>query len=330
MVGFTEGEGRFRVDITKSDRKLGKTVRLSFQITQNESDKELLTLIILYLKCGTLKSHGIGKTITVTRFEDIHNIIIPFFQKYPLQGTKNLDFTAFIEIAELIKSKIHLTSEGLNKILLIKSDMPIYLKSPLSDLDKAEMTKDGLAINNITYTNMETQKNQILAENRNKSGVYRLKNIISGKTYIGSSQNLSKRFILYFSLKTLKAGTGKNTPINKALLKYGYSNFSLEILEYCDPQISIEREQYYLDLCIGEYNILTVAGSNKGFKFSAEARLNMSGRRHTEESKDLMREARKGKNHPMFGKTTPEQTKIKISIANGSAIKVTDLDLNLE
>lgn len=313
MVGFTEGEGRFRVDITKSDRKLGKTVRLSFQITQNESDKELLTLIILYLKCGTLKSHGIGKTITVTRFEDIHNIIIPFFQKYPLQGTKNLDFTAFIEIAELIKSKIHLTSEGLNKILLIKSDMPIYLKSPLSDLDKAEMTKDGLAINNITYTNMETQKNQILAENRNKSGVYRLKNIISGKTYIGSSQNLSKRFILYFSLKTLKAGTGKNTPINKALLKYGYSNFSLEILEYCDPQISIEREQYYLDLCIGEYNILTVAGSNKGFKFSAEARLNMSGRRHTEESKDLMREARKGKNHPMFGKTGTNQNKNKYS-----------------
>lgn len=146
MVGFTEGKGRFRVDITKSDRGLGKTVRLSFQITQNESDKELLTLIILYLKCGTLQSDGIGKTITVTRFEDIHNIIIPFFQKYPLQGTKNLDFTAFIEIAELIKSKIHLTSEGLNKILCIKFDMPMYLKSPLSDLDKAEMTKDGLAI----------------------------------------------------------------------------------------------------------------------------------------------------------------------------------------
>jgi hypothetical protein len=30
----------------------------------------------------------------------------------------------------------------------------------------------------------------------------------------------------------------------KALLKYGYSRFKLEILEYCDPSNVIEREQY--------------------------------------------------------------------------------------
>lgn len=96
------------------------------------------------------------------------------------------------------------------------------------------------------------------------------------------------------------------------------------------PQISIEREQYYLDLCIGEYNILTIAGSIKGFKFSAEARLRMSGRRHTEESKAIMRQAKLGKNHPMFGKTVPLQIKKKLSIANGTAIKVTDLESNLE
>ena len=40
LVGFTEGEGRFRVDIKKSISKLGKTVRLNLQI-KNESDKEL-------------------------------------------------------------------------------------------------------------------------------------------------------------------------------------------------------------------------------------------------------------------------------------------------
>ncbi len=133
MVGFTEGEGRFRVDIKKSTCKLGKTVRLNFQITQNESEKELLTLIILYLKCGTLQSHGTGKTITVTRFFYIYNIIIPFYKKYPLQGTKRLDLALFIEIAELIQTKTHQTSEGLNKIFLLKSDMSLYLKSPISE-----------------------------------------------------------------------------------------------------------------------------------------------------------------------------------------------------
>lgn len=41
----------------------------------------------------------------------------------------------------------------------------------------------------------------------------------------------------------------------------------------------------------------------------------MSGRRHQEESKSLIREARLGKKHPMFGKTTEEETKIKLSMA---------------
>ena len=36
--------------------------------------------------------------------------------------------------------------------------------------------------------------------------------------------------------------------IARALLKYGYSNFQLEILEYCKPLNCIEREQYFIDL----------------------------------------------------------------------------------
>jgi len=44
--------------------------------------------------------------------------------------------------------------------------------------------------------------------------------------------------------------------IYKALLKYGYSKFSLEILEYCDPKDLTKREQYYLDLLKPNYNIL--------------------------------------------------------------------------
>ena len=36
--------------------------------------------------------------------------------------------------------------------------------------------------------------------------------------------------------------------INSALLKYGYSNFQLEIIEYINPQMAVEIEQYCLDL----------------------------------------------------------------------------------
>jgi NUMOD1 domain len=59
--------------------------------------------------------------------------------------------------------------------------------------------------------------------------------------------------------------------IARALLKYGYSNFQLEILEYCEPSNCIEREQYYIDLFKPEYNILKKASSPLGYKHSEVA-----------------------------------------------------------
>jgi group I intron endonuclease len=58
--------------------------------------------------------------------------------------------------------------------------------------------------------------------------------------------------------------------IYRALLKNGYSNFSLEILEYCSPENTILREQYYMNLLKPDYNILKTAGSLRGFKHSEE------------------------------------------------------------
>jgi group I intron endonuclease len=43
--------------------------------------------------------------------------------------------------------------------------------------------------------------------------------------------------------------------ICRALLKYGYSNFSIEILEYCDPSELLKREKYYMDIFQPDYNI---------------------------------------------------------------------------
>ena len=51
-----------------------------------------------------------------------------------------------------------------------------------------------------------------------------------------------------------------NSLIYKALLLHGYGAFNLEILEYCNKQYIIEREQYYIDLLKPEYNIQSIAG----------------------------------------------------------------------
>lgn len=93
--------------------KLGQTVKLKFQISQHEKDKELLNLILSSLGCGTLVTSNINcKVVVVSKFEDIFNIIIPFFKKYPLYGDKNLNYKDFVKAAFLIKDKAHLTQEG--------------------------------------------------------------------------------------------------------------------------------------------------------------------------------------------------------------------------
>jgi len=106
-----------------------------------------------------------------------------------------------------------------------------------------------------------------LKDNKDKCGIYKWTNKINGKTYIGSSVNLSSRISNYLSRNYLsKTVSIYNSKIYNALLAHNNSNFRLEILEYCDRSIIIEKEQYYIDKSKPEYNILTTAGSSLGFK----------------------------------------------------------------
>ena len=104
------------------------------------------------------------------------------------------------------------------------------------------------------YDNALLCKKIILSkENKDKSGIYRWVNKLNNNTYVGSGLNLAKRIGEYYSQSELKRNP---RPIHAALLKYGYENFQLEILEYCRADELIKREQYYLDLLNPEYNIL--------------------------------------------------------------------------
>lgn len=120
----------------------------------------------------------------------------------------------------------------------------------------------------IVYDNADTAKVDIFADNRNKSGVYRWINKVNGSTYVGSSINLSVRFYTYYSLASL---VSSKRPIDRALLKHGFSNFKLEILEYCEINQALVREQYYMDNLNPNYNTAKVAGSTLGYKHTPEA-----------------------------------------------------------
>ena len=120
------------------------------------------------------------------------------------------------------------------------------------------------------YNNLEDNKNRILKEQQGKSGVYLLTNTITFDICVGSSVNLGRRFKEYLTLSHISKPVRKNTIIHRALIKYGYSNFQLEIIEYCNPDNCIKLEQKYLDLLQPTYNILKKAGSSKGYKHTLE------------------------------------------------------------
>lgn len=120
----------------------------------------------------------------------------------------------------------------------------------------------------VVYENSHIYKAQILKDNQGKAAIYRWVNKVNGKSYIGSTVNLSVRLYKYYSLKHI---TERKTAIHNALLKYGFDKFKLEILEYCKEGInSIYREQYYFERLKPEYNILEEAGSSLGFKHREE------------------------------------------------------------
>jgi hypothetical protein len=49
------------------------------------------------------------------------------------------------------------------------------------------------------YLNAEAEKDKILKENKNKSGIYKWTNLINGKKYIGSAVDLYYRLKFYYS-----------------------------------------------------------------------------------------------------------------------------------
>lgn len=130
ITGFAEGDSSFFVNLYKTkETKTNFKLQLMFRISQHIRDIELLNLIISYFNSGIIildnrtTRTNITANYTITKFNDIYTILIPFFKKYPLMGIKQLDFIDFCKVAELMNKNEHKTLEGINKIIKIKENM---------------------------------------------------------------------------------------------------------------------------------------------------------------------------------------------------------------
>lgn len=108
-----------------------------------------------------------------------------------------------------------------------------------------------------------------------KSGIYKIQSIVEPeKFYIGSSINIQSRKRQHFSM--LKLNKHDATYLQNYYNKYGRESLVFHIIEECNQEILIQREQYYIDTLKPVFNSRKNAESNFGHKFSEESKQNMS------------------------------------------------------
>nr|QCW06910.1 hypothetical protein [Drechslerella brochopaga] len=124
LAGFVSAEGCFFVGISKSSTiKIKANVQLEFNITQHSRDYLLMKNLVEYLNCGKVYKKNNVSNYRLSKLSNLTEKIIPFFEKYPLIGTKSNDFEDFCTVVEMMKEKKHLTLEGLEQIRKIKARM---------------------------------------------------------------------------------------------------------------------------------------------------------------------------------------------------------------
>lgn len=173
------------------------------------------------------------------------------------------------------------------------------------------------------------------------SGIYKIINKVNGKVYVGSSVDIFRRINRhkYDLIKTQHF----NLHLQSAWNKYGKENFEFNIAENVEPNMLIETEQKYLDICKSNptnfYNMsYSVEFTTRGIKLSKETRLLISknnakywkGKTLSDETKRKLSDSHKGKIHsnehkmkmskimsgagnPMYGKIFSDEYKRKLS-----------------
>lgn len=85
------------------------------------------------------------------------------------------------------------------------------------------------------------------------SGIYKIENLINGKIYIGSTNNLKKREYEHFRL--LNNNKHHSSFLQRSYNKYGKDSFNFKIVLNCPCEERIPIEQYLIDYYQPEYNM---------------------------------------------------------------------------
>jgi group I intron endonuclease len=132
--------------------------------------------------------------------------------------------------------------------------------------------------------------------------IYKIINQVNGKFYVGKTmKSLSTRFYNHCYDAINRNSTSY---FHRAIRKYGKENFIIEEIEECENNLS-NREMFWISELKPHYN--QTLGGDGG----------MLGFKHSEETKNLLSEKRKGKflgkENPFYNQTHTEEQKEKWS-----------------
>nr|YP_010721260.1 LAGLIDADG homing endonuclease [Cyathus striatus]WDS46411.1 LAGLIDADG homing endonuclease [Cyathus striatus] len=136
VTGFTDAEGSFMLSITTRANSKNLSIRPSFEIGLHSKDTAILHKIKNFFGVGlvTIRKFKDTGSFSVTKINDLSNIIVPHFREFPLQSQKREDFETWAKIVKLMVNKEHLTESGLVKIMELKSILNKGLTKGTNDI----------------------------------------------------------------------------------------------------------------------------------------------------------------------------------------------------
>jgi hypothetical protein len=102
-------------------------------------------------------------------------------------------------------------------------------------------------------------------------GIYCLQNTLTGKRYIGSSTNIYQRGLKHRA--QLRGNSHPNKKLQNSYNKHNEKDFIFYVVELCNKEILIQKEQYYIDTFNPEYNLILQVEKHE---LTAESKLKIS------------------------------------------------------
>ncbi len=126
VTGLTDGEGCFCVSLAiRAKLRTGLEVRPSFSLSLNEKDLRLLEDLQAFFGCGWIRESKGDRTFKfeVRSIGDLVGVILPHFERFPLQGYKAKSCAGFSRVCQMVKQGDHLQRVGLREIVGIAYQM---------------------------------------------------------------------------------------------------------------------------------------------------------------------------------------------------------------